>query len=258
LPWGAVKSRRYRWNGAAFVVEHEERNDGQVAAVSSDKPAPSTQPSQSLPPARPAVHSVVHAEPPGTDALIAAFRSMRGLDPSVRARFVTHANVAEDSAIESLLVLERELLVVGERFREGTGYFYFGLPVRESSDVLRVFTGDVNCDGRREIFVRVRQRIDDVQRELLFGYTFAGESLAPILATEVRRAQGDQSVGNLVSLSRSGRCFALRIEPGIAHGYTAASYPFVTESTDGYGRLLLPWMDQTAQYRFEGSSLALQ
>jgi hypothetical protein len=118
-----------------------------------------------------------------------------------------------------------------------------------------VFTGDVTGDGRREVFIRVKQFIGDVQREILLGYTFEGDTLKPVVQTEVRRAQGADSVGNLVSLKKSGKHYALHIAPGVAHGYTRESYPFVTEQTDGYGALLLPWLHEAVTYRWDGEQL---
>jgi hypothetical protein len=121
-----------------------------------------------------------------------------------------------------------------------------------------MFTGDVTGDGRRELFVRIKQRIGDVQRELLLGFTFRGEGMEQILAVEVRRAQGGRSVGNVVALVPGARTWALRIAPGVARGWDALTYPFVAESTDGYGPLLLPWKDAVQQYRFDGQALVPQ
>ena len=130
-----------------------------------------------------AEHSVVYDKPPGMDELVGAYRETRGVAANVRPRFVTHANIAEDSAIESLMLFARELLVVGKGFRGGTGFFYFGLPVATGADIQRMFTGDVTGDGRREVFVRVKQFVGEVQRELLLAYTFEDDMLKPILAT---------------------------------------------------------------------------
>jgi hypothetical protein len=247
----------YRSDGGRFVLHAQERTPNEKALAARAAAAEAAR-ARSADEAPVAEHSVVYQEPPGMDELVAAFRETRGVPASTRARFVTHANVAEDSAIESLMLFDRELLVVGEGFRGGTGFFYFGVPAASGADVLRMFTGDVTGDGRREIFVRIRQLVGDVQREILLGYTFEGEALQPILAQEVRRAQGGDSVGNIVSLERAGkgaRGFALHIAPGEARGYTRESYPFVTEATDAYGALLLPWLHEAVAYRWDGAQL---
>jgi hypothetical protein len=194
-------------------------------------------------------------EPPGTDELVAAFVESRGLPKSARPRFVQHANLAEDARIESLMLFGAELLVVGKGFQGGTGYFYFGLPVASPDDVLRLFTADVTGDGRREVFVRIRQRIGDVTRELLLAYTFGAESLQQILGVEVRRAQGSASIGNVVHIVKSGKSWALQIDPGRAEGWSEQSYPFVAESQDTFGPLLLPWRHARALYRYRDGKL---
>lgn len=244
----------YRDEGGRFVLHAQERtpNAKSAAAQAATAQAVRTKPIDEVPVAE---DSIVYDKPPGMDELVAAYRETRAVPAGVRARFLTHVNVAEDSAIESLMLFDRDLLVVGKGFRGGLGFFYFAVPVADGADIQRMFTGDVTGDGRREVFVRVKQFIGDVQRELLLGYTFAGEVLQPILQIEVRRAQGADSVGNIVSLEKAGKHFALRVAPGVAHGYTRESYPFVTEQTDAYGALLLPWMHEAVVYRWDGQQL---
>jgi hypothetical protein len=72
----------------------------------------------------------------------------------------------------------------------------------------------------------------------------------------VRRAQGEDSVGNVVALVREQGRWALRIATGRAQGWDARSYPFVAEATDAYEPLLLPWQGGDAQrYRWDGTRL---
>lgn len=255
---GADARLSYRCADGRFVLHADERtpNAKALAAQAAAAQAARAKPADTVPVAE---SSVVYDKPPGVDELVAAYRETRGVPASTRPRFVTHANVAEDSAIESLMLFDRELLVVGKGFRGGTGFFYFGLPVVRGEDIQRMFTGDVTGDGRREVFVRIKQLVGDVQREILLGYTFADDMLKPILATEVRRAQGTDSVGNIVRLAKAQKGergpFVLHIEPGVARGYTRDNYPFVTEATDAYGAVLLPWLHEPAVYRWNGTQL---
>jgi hypothetical protein len=53
---------------------------------------------------------------------------------------------------------------------------------------------------------------------------------------------------------RIGR-WTLRVSPGVASGWSASSYPFVVEPTDGYAPMLLPWKDRPQVYRFERGQL---
>jgi hypothetical protein len=249
LPWGKLRARSYRWDGHAFAVVSEQQNPDYVAPAVAGAVTASAARAADVP------RVATRAEPPGTDALVAAFVAERGLPRSARPRFVQHVNLAEDSRLESLMLFGSELLVVGKGFQEGTGYFYFGLPVKSPEDVLRMFTADVTGDGRREVFVRVRQLIGDVTRELLLAYSFDTEALRPILQVEVRRAQAANSVGNVVRVVKSGKYWALQIDPGRAEGWAANSYPFVAESQDSFGPLLLPWLHERVTYRYGDGAL---
>lgn len=247
---GVATRRVYTWDGSKIALYVSPQAAAQPAPIASTKrPAPRGQgaPSREQTSKQPA--------PPGMDQLVAAYREARQLDPSVRARFVTHVNVAEDQAPESLMLFDKELLIVGRGFRGGKGFFYFALPIHDGSQAQRMFTVDVTGDGRREVFVRVKELIGDVQREILLGYAISDDGVQPILATEVRRAQGERSIGNVVKVVGKRGAYALQISPGEAKGYTRQSYPFVTEPTDTYGALLLPWLDSKTQYRFDGERL---
>jgi len=250
LPWGEVERRVYRWDGARFAVAEEQRSRGAPKAAPRER----AEADAAATPA-PAVARTVHRQPPGAAELVAAFREARALDPALAPRFVQHANVAEDGRIESLMLFGKDLLVIGKGYRGGTGYFYYSLPVGEAADIQRMFTADVTGDRRRELFVRFKERIGDVQREILLGYTFAGQGMEPVLSVEVRRAQGERSVGNVVTLVRAAGQWALRIAPGVARAWDAHTYPFIAESNDGHGALLLPWKDAPVQYRFDGEVL---
>jgi hypothetical protein len=121
--------------------------------------------------------------------------------------------------------------------------------------VLRVFTGDLTGDGRHELLARIRQQISGVTREILYVYTFAGERLEPLLAVEVSRNQGAQSIANQVTLVPAHGRLALQITPGAAHGWSESDYPFSADSHDGVAPLLLPWKDGSLRYDFDGQQL---
>jgi hypothetical protein len=127
--------------------------------------------------------------------------------------------------------------------------------VQNAADILRVFVADVTGDGRAEIFVRARQWIGDVKRELLFVHQLDGNELRRLLVVEVRRQQGESWVGNMVRLAWNGPQAALTIHPGHAGGWSAESYPYVTDTSDGVEPLLLPWSDASVTYRFAGGRL---
>lgn len=255
LPWGPVARRVYQWDGMRFAVIDETPNPAAKAA--SVKAGATGVVSAGRASAAPVTPGPVrtYAEPPSAAELIQAFREAQGIDASVPPRFTIHVNVAEDKRVESVMLFGAHLLILGEGFQGGTGWCWFGLPVHDGADVQRVFSADVTGDGRREVFVRIKQLIGDVQREILLGYTFEGEGLRRILGVEVRRAQAGHSVGNVVRVVPDGKQWALRIYPGGATAWDARSYPFVAEQTDQWGPLLLPWKDATLQYRYDGRVL---
>ena len=246
LPWGPWERRVYRWDGTRFAVLEQRENRAAASAPKavSDATDAGEQPQR-----------ITYAQPPGTDALIAAFRESQGIDPSVKPRFEQNADVAEDARLESLMLFGKSLLVIGKGYRDGSGYFFYALPVRDASDIQRVWNRDVTGDGRRELFVRHKQMIGDVQREILRGFEVTDGGMQTILAVEVRRSQGSNSIDNVVRLVRERGHASLHISPGVAHGWDARSYPFEAESSDGVGPLLLPWKDVAVRYRLEGQVL---
>ncbi len=248
LPWGPIAERDYSWNGSRFAVLRELPNPhAQPAAAKPETAAPAA----SVAP----VAQLAAPAPAGVSAVLDAYRQARGVPAGAHPSFSLQANVAQDARAESVLVFGNEVVVAGEGFREGTSFFYFALPVRDPADVLQLFGGDVTGDGRSELFVRLRQHLGEVTRELLFGYTFVADALQPIVSIEVARAHARDSIVNVPALVREGRHSALLVKPGTATGWTAASYPYLSGSQDGVGPLLLPWQDGDMRYRFDGQKL---
>jgi hypothetical protein len=239
LPWGSWLERRYQWDGARFALRTEVPAERAGSAASA---------SQSPPPiAAAAVAS--QQEPP-----LAAYKRERNVPPSLAARFAQTENLTGDPRPEQLAVYGRELVVTGEGLG-GAGYFYLGLPVADAGDVLGVQTGDLTGDGRRELLVRVRQRIGDVQRELVYCYSLGQQRAEQLLVVEVSRARGSQRIDNKLSLVADKQRAVLTIEPGVARGWSASDYPFVADSADGVAPLLLPWKDKATSYVFERDRL---
>lgn len=242
LPWGPWLERVYGWDGAQFAVVRERANAA-PKSLEVVRTAPAPAPAAAAEPESPATR--VDGTP------LEAYKRARGVASSVKPRFAQSANVLGDSRPESLGVFGLELAVTGEALSDRGGFLYIGLPVSDPNDVRGVQTGDLTGDGRRELFVRVRQHIGDVQRELLYCYAVAAQSAQPLLVVEVARARGEQRIDNKVSLLPDKQRVVLTIEPGEARGWSARDYPFVSESVDGVAPLLLPWKDHTLQYVFE-------
>jgi hypothetical protein len=254
VPWGTWLERVYAWDGKGFALQKERANPAAHSAASAVS-APASEPVDAARASAPS-GAVTTGSGPSVAELVQGYRAARGIPANQQPRFAQRVNLAGDSRPEALSLFGRDCVVVGEGFRAGRDFFYFTLPARDGSDVLRLFTGDVTGDGRHELFARIRQQIGAVTREIVYVYTFAVESLVPLLAVEVSRAQGAQSITNGVTLVPEGNHVALQIAPGAARGWSAADYPFSSESRDGVAPLLLPWMDKPMHYQYDGQRLS--
>ena len=249
VPWGAWVERVYAWDGHGFALQKERANPAAPAA-DSGKAAPASSPAS-------AENAPIISEPVAASEadLLNAYKTARGIAAKQAGRFAQHADVAGDARPEALAMFGRDCVVVGAGFRGGRDFFFFTLPAREDADVLQLTTADVSGDGKKELLARIRQQIGPVTREVLFVYTFAGEALAPLLAAEVRRTEGDRSITNAVSMVPGAKHVTLRVAPGVARGWSASDYPYSSGTGDGVAPLLLPWMDKPTDYKYDGRRL---
>jgi hypothetical protein len=242
LPWGPVLERSYRWDGRAFARTGERANPRYVDPASVGVPTP-TATAQATP---------TPVAPPTLDAVIAGFRTERGLPANARPTRDLTGNIVGTAAPERVVVFGSDLVVVGAEFRNGTGWFHYALPAATPADVLDVRLADVTGDGRSEILVRIRQAIGDVRREVLLVHQLTVTGFPAILQREVAREQGTNRIENEVR-TEGGR---LEVRVGTARGYSETAWPFAAgPSTDGVEQVLLPWRDRTVTYRFAGGRL---
>ncbi len=187
--------------------------------------------------------------------MIAAFKRQAGLPRSARPSTRIDANLAASPTEEHLLVFGTNLVVVGTDFRGGNNFFHFQIPAASADDVVSVRTADLTSDGRREILIRVRRAVGDVQREVLIVQQFRPREFARIGMIEVARSQGSNSIRNQVRITGRGRRARLTIRPGRARGWNASSWPFADGTGDGVDPLLLPWRDSAVTYRYANGRL---
>jgi hypothetical protein len=243
LPWGPVRERTYQWDGARFSRDGERPNPEHAEPAA---PVASSGAGEG------AGAATSPSPPPGTDELLAAWRREAGLPRSARARFDLAANLAGDPTPERLLVHGTRMVVVGPAFRDGTGWFDFGVPAASEADLLGVTVADVTGEGRAEIFFRIRQTIGEVRREVLVVCHFVPDGFETLLTREVAREQAGQRIENEI-LTSGGR---LEIRPGSARGWSAATWPFADSAgADGVEPPLLPWRDRPLRFRHAGGRL---
>jgi hypothetical protein len=248
LPWDPVEERIYRWDGQRFDVEKERENPRVAVSQQQVGPAAGRE-------SRGSGSAGGGLARPTLERLIAAVRESRGIPESERPRFKRKANLAEDRQKETLVVIGRALAVMGPGFRGGTGYFSYGIPVQDPSDVLSVKTADLTGDGRDEVLVRVRHEIGDLKREVVIVHQFTDRGFRRLLGVEVKREQGTNVIGNKVRLLRRGRRRVLEVRAGRARGWSADTYPFVAQPSDPIEPLRLPWNHRQVRYRFDGDRL---
>ena len=122
---------------------------------------------------RAAPASVEHAAPPGAAELIAAFRAARGIDPVAQAALHAARELRRGRRDRVAAVLrqgpaaDRQAAIAAAPATSTTRCRCATPPTSSACS-----RGDVTGDGRRELFVRVKQMVGDVQREILLGYTF--------------------------------------------------------------------------------------
>lgn len=242
LPWGPIRSRRYRWSGRDFARTGERPNP------SYREPTPEPTPTASAG-TRPAPEP---PRAPSQDELLAAFRRERGIARGVRPRFRFETNVAGDRAPETALVYGRHLVLVGPGIQGGTSWLYYEVPAPSDDDLVNVQAADVTGDGRAELLFTVRQRFGEVSREVLVVHQVTDRGFPRLLQVEVARQSGTASVRNEVS-TRGGR---LEIAPGRAREWGAAHWPFTRDPNDGAEPILLPWTDRAVRYRYAGGRLS--
>jgi len=251
LPWGPVRERTYRWDGTRFARDGERTNPDYVApeaARASSGGASSGGASTS------GTTSTATTAPtaPTLDALIAAWRTQAGIPRAARAIFDLTANLAGNATTERLLVFGTRMVVIGTAFRDGTGWFEYGVPATSEADLLDVSAADVTGDGRAEIFFRVRQNIGDVRREVLVVHHFTPDGFPMMMTREVAREQAGNRIENEIVTSGGH----LEIRPGTTRGWSATNWPYADgPSGDGVDPLLLPWRDRATRFRFTGGRL---
>lgn len=238
LPWGEIVGRNYGWQGREFVATSETRNPHPYVAPLATAAAV----------AAPAPRGAA------TD-LIAQYRQDQHVAPSVRLRFEQSANVGEDATPERVCVLDRAILVTGPRFRAGTSYLFFNIPVASEQDILSLIVDDVTGDGVAELLVRVRQPVGDVMREVLLVHRVVASGAPRLAAIEVARARGTDRIDTETRVVGSARTRHLEVLPGRAHGWTRESYPFTSEPSPGMEALVLPW-GTPARYSLRGDHLS--
>lgn len=243
FPWGTVKSRTFKFEGAKFAKASEETQAGTPASAATAKAGPHD--------ARDLPTPTVKAGGDTSGKVLDAYRRDRGVSASEKPRFDLQVQLDGDPRPERVVLLDRDIVVFGPGYKGGATYSYLTLSqFAKGADVRELSARDVNGDGTAEIVVRGVRRVappgggPDVEVEALFVYQVKDGRLSRAFGIETAREQAGKRVQGMVQFvpSPSGRGFDLLVTPGAAKGWNAKSYPWPQEKSGGsIEPLLLPW-----------------
>jgi hypothetical protein len=272
LPWGQVRSRTYRFDGARFAMVREVGQPGvapEAAAaprIRTDDAAPRpNETPAALPASSAGVPASVPAASPG--ALLEQYKRDHRLAASTSPRTELSADLDGDGRPEHIALVGRDLVVSGPSIGRGRSYSSLTLEqFAAPTDIHDVTARDLAGQGAAHVVVRGTRHVTPaggavVDEDALFIYALRGDALARVFGIETARAQGGKRVQGLVQFvpSRTGRGFDVDVRPGRAVGWGRTTYPW-PEETPGSGAvepLLLPWGSvKSARYAWDGSRYA--
>ena len=260
LPWGAIKSQTYKFDGTKFVKAKE------VSQAATGPAAPVATVTQVVRPPEPATPPVRNA----TDmnkALLDRYKADRGVAATMRPKVDLEVNVDGDTRAERVALIGKDIVVFGPGFKNGTAYAYITLSqFADDADIKEMTARDLTGDGGADLIVRGVRHVSaagqgQVDMDVMFVYQVKSESITRVFAIETGREQGGKRVQGLVQLvpASDGKKFEIDARPGRATGWTESTFPWGQEQP-GSGSiepLLLPWgkVDH-ARYAWNGSQFA--
>lgn len=264
LPWGAVKSQTYRFDGSKFVKAHEVAQKPTGPATTTTQVVSHTTTTITRPPEPPT--PVQHAGGDLSHQLLEHFRADRGIAASVRPKFDAQVHVDGDSRPERVVLLGRDMVVFGPGFKGGNAYAYITLSqFADAGDIDEVTARDLTGDGAADIIVRGVRRVTAqgagaIESHCLFVYQVKNEVITRVFGIETARGQGNKRIQGLVQFvpASGGKSFEIDVRPGRAQGWTEKTYPFGQDQPGGsLEPLLLPWggVDHL-RYAYNGTAFA--
>jgi len=264
LPWGAVKSQTFRFDGTSFTKVNEVAQTPTGVSV----------PAASVPrlPQDPAAvrASIPSTSPPSfeTATLLDQYRHDHALSSAAAVRSSVDADLDGDGHAEHVALIGRDLVVTGPSLGGGHAYSFVTLDAfTAEGDVHEVTASDLAGHGSAHLLVRGTRHIaasgETIDEDVLYVYALRGNGLVRVFAIETARAVGAKRVQGLVQFipARSGHGKDLDVRPGRATGWTSASYPW-PQDRPGQGStepLLLPWGGvPNVRYAWDGSRFAVQ
>jgi len=178
------------------------------------------------------------------------YRKDRGVSASVAPKVDLRVQLTGDSKPERVLLMGRDIVVLGPGIKGGTAYAYITLQQFASADDIDDLSArDLTGDGAADLVVRgtrhVKSDSGTVDEESLFVYQVGGDAITRIFGIETGREMGHKRIQGLVQFipAPGGKSFDILAAPGRATGWTEKTYPWAQDQP-GSGAmepLLLPW-----------------
>lgn len=266
LPWGAVKSQSYKFDGKKFtrVREVSQTPTGPVtpgsgggqgiATIKRDEPATPT-----------VTKNAPMAAGDVAKALIDRYKADHAVAAEARPKVDLEVNVDGDAKPERVVLFGKDIVVTGPGFKNGTAYEFITLSqFSDAADIKDLTARDLTGDGAADLVVRGVRHVTaaghgTVDLDVMFIYQVRGETITRVFGIETGREQNGKRVQGLVQMipSSDNKRFEIDVRPGRATGWTEKSYPWAQDQP-GSGALeplLLPWgkIDHL-RYAWDGSA----
>lgn len=259
LPWGGVRSQVFRFDGTRFAKAKEITQAVALrkvdrAGTGTDE-APATRDSEDTSRA-----AVVHpSEPPtprvtrGGDLsaqVLEQYRRDRAVPAGITPKVDLKVQVAGDARPERVLLVGRDIVVLGPGIKDGTGYSFITLQqFADASDVRDLSARDLTGDGAADLVVRGIRHVTagktHVEVEVMFVYAVKDDAITRVFGIETAREDRGKRVQGLVQFipAPGGRTFDILAAPGRVTGWSARTYPWAQDQPgDGtLEPLILPW-----------------
>jgi hypothetical protein len=263
LPWGTVRSRTYRYDKAKFAKASEVAQEGKPAPAGAAAGGETAQPALAKDTSAPRItqHSDL-----GKQVLDAYYKDA-GVAPGTKPRFDFEIQLDGDKQRERILLVGRDIVVLGPAIRGGAGYARLSLTqFADEKDISEVTARDLTGDGSAEIVVRGVRHVapsgggDRVDVDGLFIYQVKNGNVGRVFSIETGRSQGSNRLQGLVQFvpAKGGKGFDVDVRPGMAKGWSEKTYPWPEDKPGGsIEPLLLPWgKTKNLRYTWNGTQYA--
>lgn len=256
LPWGAVKSQTYKWDGTKFTKAKE------VPQTAAAPPTPTIAPQiKPIEPPTPAVVKPANVQA----AIFEQFKKDHGVASDVKPKFDVETNVDGDAKNERVILIGKDIVIFGPGFKGGTTYAYATLSqFTDASDIKEMQVRDLTGDNLADMIVRGTRKVTNnnqiVTLDVMFVYAMQNNVPTRVFGIETgRELQGKRIQGSVqIVPAKSGKGFDILAAPGRATGWTEKDYPWAQDTPGSSGPvepILLPWGKiPNVRYAWSGTS----